>query len=77
MSGPERIWASTYGWKDEPYGEREADDDYIPVEYIRRDLVYDLRGYATHDDDCTINRYPASGACSCGLSAALARIGGE
>ena len=29
-----------------------------------------LRLYAGHDDDCTINRYPATGACSCGLRAA-------
>jgi len=29
-----------------------------------------LRLYAGHDDDCTINRYPSAGACSCGLRAA-------
>lgn len=29
-----------------------------------------LRLYARHDDDCTINRYPGAGACSCGLRAA-------
>jgi hypothetical protein len=30
-----------------------------------------LRLYAGHDDDCTINRYPSAGACSCGLRAAF------
>ena len=30
-----------------------------------------LRLYAGHDDDCTINRYPATSACSCGLRAAF------
>ena len=29
-----------------------------------------LRLYAGHDDDCTVNRYPAASACSCGLRAA-------
>ena len=29
-----------------------------------------LRLYAGHDDDCTVNRYPGAGACSCGLRAA-------
>jgi hypothetical protein len=33
-----------------------------------------LRLYAGHDDDCTINRYPATGACSCGLRAAFPAV---
>ena len=26
-----------------------------------------LRLYVRHDDNCTVNRYPSAGACSCGL----------
>lgn len=30
-------------------------------------LVAGLVGFAAHDDDCTVNRYPGADACSCGL----------
>lgn len=30
-----------------------------------------LIGFAAHDDDCTVNRYPGHDACSCGLSSIL------
>lgn len=30
-----------------------------------------LIGFAAHDDDCTVNRYPGHDACSCGLSLIL------
>lgn len=36
-----------------------------------RGLLDRLIGFAVHDDDCTTNRFPGSGACSCGLSSAL------
>lgn len=43
---------------------------------IRRNspTVEELVGYANHDDDCTVNRYPGTDACSCGLSAILQRV---
>jgi len=34
-------------------------------------LIASRVGYAPHDDDCTVNRYPGHEACSCGLSAVL------
>lgn len=37
-----------------------------PPHYIDR-----LIGFAVHDDDCTVNRFPGHDACSCGLSALL------
>lgn len=30
-----------------------------------------LVGFAVHDDDCTVNRFPGHDACSCGLSSIL------
>lgn len=30
-------------------------------------LVTGLVGFAAHDEDCTVNRYPGADACSCGL----------
>jgi hypothetical protein len=44
------------------------------VEYVPAALAWRLRGYAVHDDDCTINRHPHYRACSCGLNAAKARM---
>lgn len=34
--------------------------------YINR-----LIGFAVHDEDCTVNRFPGPDPCSCGLSALL------
>ena len=41
--------------------------DQIEALTVERDR---LRLYVVYDDDCTINRYPSAGACSCGLRAA-------
>ena len=82
MSGPERIWAKTHGASTDVisgqvgliggWNEHRRDGQ---EEYLRRDIADTLRGYCQHDDDCTINRYSDAGACSCGLSAALAKMG--
>lgn len=29
-----------------------------------------VNGFAGHDDDCAINRYPNEGVCSCGYTSA-------
>ena len=77
MSGPERIWAwegdGQDGWANAYATIAHVALDH--VEYLRRDIADTLRGYCQHDDDCTINRYSDAGACSCGLSAALAKMG--
>ena len=39
-----------------------------------RDMAWELRSYAYHDDDCTLNRKPDAGACSCGLTARIVRM---
>ena len=81
---PERIWLD---WPGAKHGEPiyteppERDTQAGQTEYVRADIVQALtaerdrlRLYAGHDDDCTINRYPATGACSCGLRAALPAV---
>lgn len=35
------------------------------------EVYWRLRGYAVHDDDCTVNRHPHYRGCSCGLKDAL------
>ncbi len=29
-----------------------------------------VNGFAGHDDDCALNRFPSKGVCSCGYTAA-------
>ena len=53
----------------------DEEDLFRAAALLRRNspTVDDLVGYANHDDDCTMNRYPGTDACSCGLSAILQR----
>ena len=48
-----------------------VDNEFLKKRVAKAEAERDqLRLYARHDDDCTVNRYPSAGACSCGLRAA-------